>query len=60
MRRKAEATEGSVKYLRRGGKERTQFRMNGMPGNSLKRQMNWLRLKDCDTLRPWTVAHRTC
>ena len=60
MRRKAEPTEDRLKSLSGGGKERTQFKMNGMPGNSPKRQMKWLRLKDCDTLRPWTVAHWTC
>jgi len=60
MRRKADAPEDRLKFLRSGGKERTQFKMNGVPGNSPKRQMKWLRLKDCDTPRPWTVAYRTC
>jgi len=55
-----EPTEDRLKPLRSGGKERTQFRTNGMPGNSPKRQMKWLRLKDCDALRAWTVANRTC
>ena len=59
MRRKAEPSEDRLKCLRSGRKERTQFRMNGMPGNSPKRQMKWLRLKDCDTLRPWTDVPRT-
>ena len=60
MRRKAEPNEDRLKSLRSGGKGRTQFKMNGIPGNSPKRQMKWLRLKDCDTLRAWTAAHRTC
>jgi hypothetical protein len=60
MRRKAEPTDDRLKSLRSGGKERTLFKMNAMPGNSPKRQMKWLRLKYCDTLRPWTVAHWTC